>query len=527
MADAVPLAHRAGRRMCVKVGLCAVVSVGALLTGTPASGQTADQSASWLVLYNTNLPDSIAWAQWYQVQRGIPQDHLLGLSASSSEHLPDLASVQTQIISPVRDYLANHPEIAQQVMGIILGYGLPGHYAQPPASPGIGGFSVTDALQDMTDDTLPPAVQKGQNLDCPQGVGLILPTARLTKSTMQPGHYMTARIDGPTSADAMLLTTRALRLSQSSATLHGQHVWFDYQDPTFPSPGHEWTWLRLAVTNPQLAEIPWTSFDLKGQNGSQQTPQAAFRFDTYKLYGWNVADFVTDDPGDQVLAFDFNSFGAVTVRSTTGQGGVLVPNALAAGYTAAIGATGEPQSFVGPFPDTVLAALREGWTLGEAFYLANPYNDWMWTLIGDPLLTLPNWFNPVEITPGNGDINQDGVVDGCDIQSFIVVMTGANSDPAARGAADLNGDGVINADDAFLLMGPLVFDSYDPSILRGSGDANGDGILDGRDIAAFVDKLIGGLHGDEPLRERFAADMNKDGLITVDDVPLFIQTLLR
>jgi len=78
-----------------------------------------------------------------------------------------------------------------------------------------------------------------------------------------------------------------------------------------------------------------------------------------------------------------------------------------------------------------------------------------------------------------------------------------------------------------LLIGPLVFESYDPNVLRGTGDANGDGAVNGLDIAAFVDKLLHGLHGDEPLRERFGPDMNKDGFITVDDIPLFVETLLR
>ena len=64
--------------------------------------------------------------------------------------------------------------------------------------------------------------------------------------------------------------------------------------------------------------------------------------------------------GSRVLCFDFNSWGAVTARSTTANGGLYVPNAIVAGWAAAVGATGEPQCCVSPFPDTLLAALREG-----------------------------------------------------------------------------------------------------------------------------------------------------------------------
>jgi hypothetical protein len=208
---------------------------------------------------------------------------------------------------------------------------------------------------------------------------------------------MVARIDGPTLSASMGLTVRALNLQDHRFSLFGQSVWYDYYDPAFPSSNHEWYWLRQAVQASFLSDLPWRQFDLDAPGSAM--PGEAFRFDIYQLTNWNNGILNTPNSGARVLGFDFNSWGALTVRSTTGYGGVYVPNAIAAGYAAAIGATGEPQCCAGPFPDTLLAALREGWTLGEAFYLANPFNDWMWTLVGDPFLTLPNWFDELGANP--------------------------------------------------------------------------------------------------------------------------------
>lgn len=482
--------------------------------------RTANMPDSWLVLYNLNSSESIAWAAWYQQQRAIPAENMLGLNASLNEHLPDLATAQAQIITPTRNYLLANPLLGQKVMGILLGYQLPGRYASAPV--GSGGFSIADALEDMTDDTLPPSQQKGNNFDNPQFAGNMLPPGgRLTRATMACNRYMTARIDAPTLDVAMAMTLRALALEQPMASLYGRWVNYDYLDPAVPPIG-EWAWLRFAVEEPLLADLPWSAFN----DDTDQTPNAAFRLGTHDLVGWNDGRLYDNQPGPKVLAYNYNSYGATTVRSTTAEGGRYVPNAIVAGWAAAIGATGEPTCCLGPVPETILGALREGWTLGEAFYLADVNNDWMWTLVGDPLLKLPNWFNePLDGTLGNGDINGDGHVNGLDVGLFVEVFLDRLSDPNAVAAADLDGNGMINVDDAFLLLGPTVFGTYDQEVLRGSGDVNGDNALDALDIQIFVDIALNP-HGNYTLQSRYAADMTRDGTVDHDDVPLFVEQIL-
>lgn len=47
----------------------------------------------------------------------------------------------------------------------------------------------------------------------------------------------------------------------------------------------------------------------------------------------------------------------------------------------------------------------------------------------------------------NGDVNLDGYLDFKDIDPFVAVLTGHNTNPDARAAADINRDGVVDFKD--------------------------------------------------------------------------------
>jgi len=487
------------RRHTLFVLLCAVSVV--TLSVAPGwaidpSERTADMPDSWLVLYNVNSADSVAWANWYQQERNIPADHMVGLNALLDEHLPDLEAVQEQIIAPVRDLLAGDADLEQSIMGIVLGYDVPGHYGTPLANPDIGGFSVSDALQDMTDDDLIPGYfyyeggQRGYNWDCPNLSGLLLPPGgRLTKASMAQDRYMVTRIDAPTLADAMALTQRALVLEDPSYSLFGESVCYDYYDIDFPSGNHEWYWLRDATEEPELADLPWADFDSDTEPASHD----AFRMSIYKLYGWSSADFDGAEPGSRVLGFHFNSFGAVTVRSTTAENALYVPNALAAGYAAAVGTTGEPFCCQSPFPGILLASLREGWTLGEAFYLANPFDDWMWTVVGDPFLHLPNWldmpvFQGADTELLQNDVNNDGMVNQRDLAGFRACLSGPGmTSPPVCGTFDSDTDGDLDLVDFAVFQRAYTGGPVE----KPTGDFDGNGKIDLADLAGLIDCQAG------------------------------------
>ncbi len=409
----------------------AVMMTAAICVAADPATRTADLPDSWLVLYNVNVTDSVTWAQWYASQRGIPAEQVLGLNASASEHLADAAAAEAQIFAPVRQFLAANPAIAARVMGIIVGYRVPGHFGA--ADYGIGGYSVACALQDPADTTI------NVNPDYPQRWGDVLPVdGRLTKARMTPGHYMVGRIDGPTLDAAMALTNRALAIRMLRNGIAGNFVYYDYAD------AQKGTWwvLKQTVENPMFEEIPWCSFD----DDTQQTPLDAFRFAWHDVANWHNARLRGAPAGVRILAYDYNSWGATTVRSITAENGRFVPNALDAGYAAAVGATGEPRFLSAPYPDTMLGALMAGGTLGEAFYLSNPYDDFMWEVIGDPLLKVGGWA-PI---PGTSitDFDQDLDVDLSDLDLLQACMNGPNR-PFAPGCGitDLDEDGDVDVTD--------------------------------------------------------------------------------
>lgn len=477
--------------------------------------RTAQDPDSWLVLYNENSPQSQVWVNWYATQRSIPAGNLVGLNASTSEHLATVDEVQAQIVGPVRTLLDSDEELRGRIMGIILGFGLPGNYFSAPAG-GPGGYSVADALQDMYDDELPPAEQKEYNLLCPHFQNSLLPpNGRLTKESLPPNTYIVARIDAPSVSMAYVMTARALAIESDDHHIHTERGYYDYSDSIFSS--GTWLWLKTAVETPSLA-VPWRAFE----SDTEGTSFDAFRIDAHDVDGWNDGRLYSDNPGSRIFAFNFNSWGATTVRSTTDQGGRFVPNALVSGYAAAIGATGEPQ-FGGPFPAILLAGLQQGWTLGESFFLSNPLNDWMWTLVGDPLLRVPHWFDDYDM--GNGDINRDYAIDGQDVALLTGILTGTITDPLMIAAADMSGDNIVNDDDAYLILGPSLYGTPTPEVYRGSCDLNLDNRTNSVDLDLFVKIIADNGATQWPLRWIVASDVNLDGVVTMADVPGFIDKI--
>jgi len=517
------------RLMLILVGLLIASCTSLLNAGSSGpsvepENRTADLPDSWLVVYNTNSPDSVSWATWYAEQWQIPSENLFGHPMPLTEHLDTLADVQTQVIDPVRSYLDTNPEIKAKVMGILVGYQVPGHYSTTPFG-GPGGFSVADAFKDLTDDTLTPAMQKGVNNAFnpwflnPRGV---LPAGgRLTKSDLPEHRYFAARIDAPSLELAYAMTERAKIISNPAQSLAGQCAYFDYLDTTgLPVP--EWTLLVDAQTSPDLTEVNWCEFD----SDVDVVTNAAFRFGTHDLTGWNNDRLYNDPIGSKVLAYNYNSYGATTVRSTTGEGGRFVPNAISGGYAAAIGSTGEPLCCLGPMPEILLACLQEGWTLGESYFIASTFDDWMWTLVGDPLLQVPSWFDEVEpVAPG--DMDGNGRVDGRDLNLFSISYLMNPNTPGDWGPADLSQDGMINDDDAFLMLAPLLYPGESPdAVLRATGDLNGDDLVNGHDLKLFIE-LILDTETDAPLRHVWGADMNRDGQADLSDIPDFVDKFLH
>ncbi len=367
------------------IGLALSVSIA--VADVDPSQRTADLPDSWLVLYNSSSPDSVAWKDWYLEQRGIPPENTLGLDVSTNESITqaDRIGIQNQVYA----HLVANPDLEARIMGIVVGHLVPLHDNVPGGS--LGGYSVDNMLTDLTDV---PDLYPDENPDASPGwaEGFPLPP-RLTKATMTPYHYMVARLDGLDLESVKELTRRSqtLQCLQNSFS-DSAKVYYDYEDTGKNGKGI-WEQLEWAVADPLLESLPWVSFD----SDLGIVADDVCRHHWSALGAW-YNRFVPGTAGQRLLAYDCNSYGATTVRSTTNQTGRFVPNALFnGGYAAAIGATAEPYyaplGDPGPYNKVILLGLESGWTLGEAFYTALRYNNGMWILVGDPLLQLPYWFD--------------------------------------------------------------------------------------------------------------------------------------
>lgn len=378
----------------------------------PATERTADLPDSWLVLYNADpASESPTWVQWYIQQWGIPSQNTLALQVPADERI-HRDTFRSQIFYPVRNYLNAYPDLKAKIMGIIVGYRVPGNFylddTHPPMQGG-GGWSVTNNLTDLTYDTW----YKRANPHT--FVASTSPnTTRLTKAALSTDCYLTARLDGPGLADVIALTQRARAITDSPLPLlSSEWLYHDYVDIGAPA-GDEWSALRSTLlslyTSTPFWRFPWLAYESE----TSPMPSCALAFNYYRITGWDTVPWLADPAGSRLLAMAMNSWGATTVRSTTNHEGRFVPNALFnGGFAAAIGATAEPYTGSEPQPSTIVWCLAEGRTLGEACFHANPYRNFMWELVGDPLLRVPLWaVDPCQLLAPPNDLGPPELVSG-------------------------------------------------------------------------------------------------------------------
>ena len=91
-----------------------------------------------------------------------------------------------------------------------------------------------------------------------------------------------------------------------------------------------------------------------------------------------------------LLAYDRTSKPAFAASGAGGGSGAgLIATAISAGYAFGIGHVGAPDAGQLLNPAPLMAALRAGWTWGEAVAVSAPTLNSTWRVIGDPLASLP------------------------------------------------------------------------------------------------------------------------------------------
>ena len=116
-----------------------------------------------------------------------------------------------------------------------------------------------------------------------------------------------------------------------------------------------------------------------------------------------------------------------------------------------------------------------------------------------------------------GDLNDDTLVDGQDIQGFVDCVLGGGSNCECADYDGLNGADLED-------VGPFVADllgiTFVPCSCR--GDANGDGVVDGEDLDDFISCLVLGTGANCG-----CADMDGIGGVNDDDIDLFAEAVLN
>lgn len=311
-------------------------------TARPA---TLADAARWLVVYNRNDADSVAWARAYRAARGLPLANLVGLDLPTTEHASHADA--DKIIHALHEAMADHPP--GDVRGVVLGHRVPAFVAGTPIETRFAPIPPCD--ESKTGD------ERG--------------------SLLRRSGLLVARIDGGTLCDADAVTARALAIADApsantdsvvlAAPAEGFEAWRAWGESRSARRLHLTIDTRDALPSPPSAGLTTDAFVVASVSGTLVEP-AAF----------------AGRAGMRVLAvFVPTADGLPTLRGDASWAGA----ALGAGYAAALMATRPNVPRIGL--GVLFESLRRGWTLAEAFAAALPpaAKPGDWQFLGDPMLT--------------------------------------------------------------------------------------------------------------------------------------------
>ena len=337
----------------------------------------ANDPARWLVIYNTAVNDAVAWVESYRSARGLPYANLLGLDLPITETIDD--AQYASLVASINTYLSRH-DLDDQVMGILAGYGVPGYVDYF----GDGTLEPLPALLHRLDG----AVDTKANANAANAL-----PSRVTRAQLGPDR-LTARIDGPDLASAQAITSRATALmSDGLADAEQATLWFD----PFAGDGSVATaYIDRMLEWVQSIDRMRTRLPLK-LSGDIDQPDVDAEFsaihDDGFLWSWDrttpskpPADFFASPAGKRVfcLQMHLTAPSATSMRSATPSNWIEAP--LANGYASAAAASRSYSPSAIPYARPFFEAMRRGWTLAEAWYLAAPLLREGLYLTGDPLM---------------------------------------------------------------------------------------------------------------------------------------------
>lgn len=428
-------------------------------TPPPAATDPDNLAALAAVVYNDNDPLSFELAHLYAEKRGIARDRLVGLSCSIEEEISreefdrTIAGPLRQVFDERRwwsrspdkpaagpdDHKPSSTVFSNKIRYLVLLRGVPlkikpaGEYPgdflpnQPEAfrghneaavdselatlglfARGISGVIVNPYFKNysrITDANLPGLMLVGR-LDAPTGgrVRRMIDDALFAEKNGLWGRaYVDTRGLGPQEAGGLAAGDQWLERAASDDGFHGLPTILDRQPGLF---GASYPMKEAALYYGWYSEQPTGPFTRSG-----------FKFQR------------------GAVAYHLHSFSAVTVRDPVHQ---WVGPLLDRGAAATMGNVYEPFLGLTPRIDIFNARLLDGFTFGEAAYMASPALSWMTTVVGDPLYRPGRvWQQMAYLSDGSPDLPKPESAAGVEYRAF---WRGANAwrlRGAAEGTAEL------------------------------------------------------------------------------------------
>jgi uncharacterized protein (TIGR03790 family) len=364
-----------------------LLNAGHVAAETPLSEMT-------VVAYNQSEPISATLAKLYAQQRGIPNDHLIGLDCSIDEDV-SRDDFDATIVTPLRDAFKEHQwwtihvdaDGKEKVVGssirflaIIRGVPLkirPSAQSNPGDQPGDGPIASHNEASVDSELTLLAYAHHPIAGAIPNPY---FQSFRAIREFENPNILLVSRLDAPTPEMVRRMITDSVAAEKNG--LWGRA----YVDSSHLSaPGAEMgdKWMSDIVSQLRKVGVPVVEDD------SPTVFPDGFPMNDCALYfGWYTGDIT--GPFNQpdfrfvqgAIGVHIHSFSASTLRNANA--GWTAP-LIARGATASLGNVYEPYLQLTSHLDIFNDRLLHGFTFAESAYMSSPVLSWMSVMVGDPL----------------------------------------------------------------------------------------------------------------------------------------------
>ena len=376
----------------VFVRACCVVIV-AILGPSWAKADTP-LSEMTVVAYNQAEPISVALAKLYAQQRGIPNDHLVGLDCSIDEDV-SRDDFEATIFTPLRDAFKERKwwtihvdaDGKEKVVGssirflaIIRGVPLkirPSAQSYPGDQPGDGPIASHNEASVDSELSLLAFAHHPISGAIPNPY---FQSFRPIREFENPNILLVCRLDAPTPELVRRMIIDSVAVEKNG--LWGR-AYVDSSHHTAPGSEMGDKWMSDIVSQLRKTGVPVVEED-----SPAVFPEGFPMNDCALYYGWyaggvtgpfNQPDFKFL-PG--AIAVHIHSFSASTLRDPNA--GWTAP-LIARGAAASIGNVYEPYLQLTSHLDILNDRLLHGFTFAESAYMSSQVLSWMSVMVGDPL----------------------------------------------------------------------------------------------------------------------------------------------